>query len=283
MHEWPVLIFTLSIQASIGLSALLIALYLTNRLVNINGLVTLDILFKPLVLAVVLAALGLMASFGHLGYPLNAPNAIRHISTSWLSREIVLSSFYIGLLGLTVLALYFNKYTQYIRPILILGAIVGLINIYCMAHIYRATSIVTWKSINTNILFFGTCLNIGGILILCWFQSSLASNKRLYNFAKVLTTIMVLYSFFQLLFLPAYITYIQSHPYNEMVTFPIDSVSVYLDNIQLQYYRFIALGLGLAITVWSVFKCQTQYLYVACGFLIFSEIIGRYALYNIYA
>lgn len=283
MHEWPILIFTLSVQASVGLCVILICLYLTKCITDTSGNTTIETLRNPLSLAFILAAIGLAAAFWHLGYPFNAPNAIRHFATSWLSREIILSSVYIGLLGCIILALYFKKYTHFILPALLLAGLIGIVNIYCMAHIYRATSILTWKSINTHILFFGSCLNIGGILALCWLQNSLSTNKRLYNFSKALLVVMAIYAFICLLYLPAYITFLQTHPYNEIVTFPIDSVKNYFEHINLQYYHFILLTLGLVIAFFAIFKKRFHYLYLSFIIIMASEIIARYAFYYIHA
>ena len=41
--------------------------------------------------AVVVAGLGLLASVGHLDRPVRAPFSIRHLRTSWLSREILMA------------------------------------------------------------------------------------------------------------------------------------------------------------------------------------------------
>jgi DMSO reductase anchor subunit len=54
----------------------------------------------------VLASLGLLASALHMGYPLNALNALRHVSSSWLSREIIFASLYLAALGLATLLMF---------------------------------------------------------------------------------------------------------------------------------------------------------------------------------
>lgn len=53
-----------------------------------------------------LASLGLLASALHMGYPLNALNALRHVSSSRLSREIIFASLYLAALGLAVLLMF---------------------------------------------------------------------------------------------------------------------------------------------------------------------------------
>ena len=57
-----------------------------------------------------LASLGLLASALHMGYPLNAFNALRHVSSSWLSREIIfLPVFYLAALGFATLLMFVKK------------------------------------------------------------------------------------------------------------------------------------------------------------------------------
>ncbi|MDU1297489.1 MAG: DmsC/YnfH family molybdoenzyme membrane anchor subunit, partial [Enterobacter hormaechei] len=87
MHELPLLIFTLFLQGSVGVT-LWLAFGSTQR----SALL-------PAAGAFVLASLGLLASALHMGYPLNALNALRHVSSSWLSREIIFASLYLAALG----------------------------------------------------------------------------------------------------------------------------------------------------------------------------------------
>lgn len=94
MHELPLLIFTLFLQGSVGVT-LWLAFGSTQR----SALL-------PAAGAFVLASLGLLASALHMGYPLNAFNALRHVSSSWLSREIIFASLYLAALGLATLLMF---------------------------------------------------------------------------------------------------------------------------------------------------------------------------------
>lgn len=97
MHELPLLIFTLFLQGSVGVT-LWLAFGSTQR----SALL-------PAAGAFVLASLGLLASALHMGYPLNAFNALRHVSSSWLSREIIFASLYLAALGLATLLMFVKK------------------------------------------------------------------------------------------------------------------------------------------------------------------------------
>ena len=282
MNDWSILIFTLLIQTSIGASIFFSYLYFTNKLTVPQNDNSDSVLLKPFSMLLALSIIGLIASFGHLGYPLNAINSIRNIFSSWLSREIILTSGYIGLLGMIVLSLYFKRFIKFVPLLLILASVIGLLDIYVMGSIYKATSIITWKSNYTYILFSGTALILGASIVLTLLKNSLIQNNNLFLFAKKIIVLMIIYALFELMFLPFYIIFIQNHSYNEIVTFPIDSTNIYLNNINLQIYRYIILGIGLSTMAWGIFKKKTQYLYFALGIVVIAEVIGRYTFYNIH-
>lgn len=102
MHELPLLIFTLCLQGSVGVT-LWLAL---GRQYAVEGRVPARGALPAMAGAFVLACVGLLASALHMGYPLNALNALRHVASSWLSREIVFASLYLAALGLGVVLLF---------------------------------------------------------------------------------------------------------------------------------------------------------------------------------
>ncbi|EDN7224919.1 dimethyl sulfoxide reductase [Salmonella enterica subsp. enterica] len=105
MHELPLLIFTLCLQGSVGVT-LWLALGCQYA---VEGRVPARVALPAMAGAFVLACVGLLASALHMGYPLNALNALRHVASSWLSREIVFASLYLAVLGLGVVLLFFRK------------------------------------------------------------------------------------------------------------------------------------------------------------------------------
>ncbi|STQ10002.1 anaerobic dimethyl sulfoxide reductase subunit C [Enterobacter cloacae] len=154
MHELPLLIFTLFLQGSVGVT-LWLALGDAQASPR-NALL-------PAAGAFVLACLGLLASALHMGYPLNALNALRHVSSSWLSREIVFASLYLAALGLATLLMFAKKPGW--KPLLAVAGLVGLVDVFCMAQIYIHTSVVTWQHINTLVLFIGSVGIIGSACV----------------------------------------------------------------------------------------------------------------------
>ena len=141
MHELPLLIFTLFLQGSVG-----VTLWLAFGGAHASQRSAL----LPAAGAFVLASLGLLASALHMGYPLNALNALRHVSSSWLSREIIFASLYLAALGLATLLMFAKKPGW--KLLLAAAGLVGLVDVFCMAQIYMHASVVTWQHINNAAL-----------------------------------------------------------------------------------------------------------------------------------
>lgn len=160
MGEWPLLIFTISVQAAIGGTFMLLLFKARNK--QKNDLEIFNLFKIPLIIIAVLSLIGLAGSFSHLGAPLNALNTIRNIGSSWMSREIVVTGAFIGLAVLTAAwALYFKKVPTW----LLFGAsIIGFIDVYCMAAIYAHSLIGPWNSIHTFLSFYGATFVLGAIL-----------------------------------------------------------------------------------------------------------------------
>ena len=154
MHELPLLIFTLFLQGSVG-----VTLWLAFGEARASQ----SRLLLPAAGAFVLASLGLISSALHMGYPLNALNALRHVSSSWLSREIVFASLYLAALGLATLLMFAKKPGW--KLLLVVAGVAGLVDVFCMAQIYMHASVVTWQHINTLVLFLGSVGIIGSALM----------------------------------------------------------------------------------------------------------------------
>ncbi len=180
MHELPLLLFTLLLQGSVGVT-LWLALLRSRAGSMLPGVV----------IAFVMACTGLLASMLHMGYPLNALNALRHVASSWLSREVVFASLYLAVLGLSGLLMIVRKPGG--NLLLPLAAVFGVIDVYCMGQIYMHTSVITWQHVNTLFLFYGTAGIVGSVLIaLMALKGRWACLPRLAKCAVVVVAIMVL-------------------------------------------------------------------------------------------
>src|SRR5699024_6256294 len=107
MHEWPLLIFTISMQAAIGGIFMLWIFIVRNKSKEEIEMFRLSKI--PLIVIAGLSLVGLGASFAHLGTPTNAFNTLRNVGSSWMSREILVTGMFIGLAFLTVAWAFFRK------------------------------------------------------------------------------------------------------------------------------------------------------------------------------
>lgn len=161
MNEWALLIFTVCMQAAIG-GIMMLAIFYKN-ISKIGEEQAYRVMRVPLIVIAGLSIIGLAASFAHLGTPSHALNAIRNVGSSWMSREILVTSFFIGAVGVTAgLTLIQKKVNHWL---LMITAVIGLVDVYCMAAIYSNSLVSGWHSINTFASFYGTAFILGPVLI----------------------------------------------------------------------------------------------------------------------
>ena len=112
--EFPLVFFTVLSQAAVGL-ALMGAVRVSSGPEGRSPR-------REWIMVAGLIGLGLVASLFHLGHPTGAPRALVHLSTAWLSREVLLAGTFAGL---AVLAVLVSK-TE-VSPVLAwAGSLVGL-------------------------------------------------------------------------------------------------------------------------------------------------------------
>lgn len=180
MHEWALLIFTICMQAAVG-GTLMLALFY-KKISTLGEERTFKVMKLSLIVFAALSIVGLGASFAHLGSPLNALNTIRNIGSSWMSREILFTGFFIAAIIITlVLALAKKK----VSPIaLVIAALIGLIDIFCMGAIYSASLVSGWNSVHTFTSFYGTSLVLGAVLAASLLLPALRSEELGKGLAK---------------------------------------------------------------------------------------------------
>ncbi len=146
-EEAPLVMFTLLAQMAVGVFWVTVWLFQ-------NGPLPL----APLGLAGLCLGAGWMASIAHLGTKRNAWRALSHLSTSWLSREILFTILFgAGWLStLTVVILHGNG-----SIVSRLTALIGLGLLYCMSRVYRLPSVPVWDSWRTQADFFLSAALLG--------------------------------------------------------------------------------------------------------------------------
>src|SRR6185369_9976576 len=121
----PLVVMLTLTQLAIGACAVSVVLGKLLGLPVAGGLGLPNALFA---LALALGALG--ASTAHLGRPQYAFRAVLGLRTSWMSREILALSAFVGAAGLYAAALWFGQ-TQFVSALGTAAAASGIAGVFC--------------------------------------------------------------------------------------------------------------------------------------------------------
>lgn len=261
MHELPLFIFTLAMQTAIGgVIGLTLYHYLMNK--TINGQELFKYQKRTLITLAGLSVVGLAASFLHLGYPLNAINAIMNIAHSWMSREILCTALFIGVLLIVVfLAIKQGKVNL---KLLMAVSVIGLITLFSMAALYNVTIFEQWQNANTYIGFYGSAAILGIMIngLICF--PLLKSNAQAYAAVSFATTAVVMSSIIiQLVSIVAF-------------------GNMFGDSM-LALLRWVCAGAAAGILAFTALKGQKVLKLIPIAFilLLVGELAGRYLFYSI--
>lgn len=164
LSELPLVIFTIIAQMSVGSFVVLGLIHL------IGGRSRRDVIDKvsdPALYAIgPILVLGLVASLMHLGTPVRAVNALGHLGTSWLSREILFGLLFAAIGGAFAFCQWFRWLTPRLRQALAgLAALVGIALIWSMAMVYLLPTVPAWDSWATPARFIATALLLGSLAV----------------------------------------------------------------------------------------------------------------------
>lgn len=166
IHELSLVIFTVAAQMSVGAFLVLgvVNLFATRYASAEEA----DKLSDYALLAIgPVLVFGLIMSVFHLGNPLNAPRSIMHLSTSWLSREILFGILFAGF-GFLFAIMQWRKIGGIVQRKMIglLVAIFGILLVYSMAMVYYVLeSVPVWSTLSTPISFFATTVLLGAMAV----------------------------------------------------------------------------------------------------------------------
>jgi len=177
MSNLSLIIFSLLVQASVGL-------YCISALWNFKNTGSRDISkieYRSGLFAFALGFLGMIASFTHLGYPLNAINALRNIGSSWMSKEILLMIIYLISLALIILIrfrLLSSRLSVLFRNLAFLSAV--LLS-YSMIKVYSHPGLTSPDSTTVFISFISTTIFTGAsVLVLLNIKEHEKSGNQLF-------------------------------------------------------------------------------------------------------
>ncbi len=276
MHELPLLIFTLLVQGSVGMTLFLtLSARAGSRVPEVRPQ-----LLPGMLIACVAGGLGLMVSTLHLGYPLNAFNALRHVASSWLSREIVFASLYLAALGLCTLVMLVRK--QLIPLLLPVAAVLGLIDVWCMSAIYAHTSVITWSHFNTWLMFYGA-VGVLGAVAMAWLpmlkaRSVARERQSVMRFAAAMVVAIVA---IRLLAQPDYMAYLASASLSGVVTLPHQPMEIFAQLSGLRLFSWTLSVLGALLFAVSAWRQGKLGLMVGSLLLVLSEVLFRFIFFCI--
>ena len=157
MHNWSLVWFTLFTQSAIGLVWVSVA----ERW--FSGGTQADFSIWPMSIALTLTGLGLYAALAHLAKPRLAPNALRNLTASWLSREVLLVQAFAGAVALLI----FISLLEASPGLVILettACLLGGAALFAMTRVYLLKTVPVWNSSATILEFAGSAMLLGGAL-----------------------------------------------------------------------------------------------------------------------
>lgn len=273
MHELPLMIFTLFLQGSVGVT---LWLGLVRQRSTSMGISRKRPAMAMLTGAFIVACAGLMASALHMGYPLNAFHALRHFSRSWLSREIIFASLYLAALGASLIFAWSGKSVW--KPLALLAALLGVIDVYCMAQIYIHSSVVTWQHVNTLLLFVCSTGILGSVAIsLAELKGTLHFVHRIAPYAAALVVLLVVARFAMQPFWLADITAADA----QIMTFPHSPLQMLHQLRGVQVFSSCLSIAGMLCFAFGGMKKSAAALLSGSVLLIVAEFVQRFIFFSI--
>jgi anaerobic dimethyl sulfoxide reductase subunit C (anchor subunit) len=162
-HEWPLVLFTLTVQLAVGFFLALLGTKSLFRAGHPAGGPAPGAQ-DPYLLVGVLMATALAVSLLHLGAPMSAVFTLSNLEESWLSREILVVLVFLCLWGL---GLWVGRRPGtapwVVRALAWATALAGIVLIWVMAKIYMVPARPLWDHWLTAASFLLTTLLLGAV------------------------------------------------------------------------------------------------------------------------
>lgn len=298
-QEWALVAYTILTQMSVGAFVILglIHFYAERKADEKNAC---EISDRALLAIGPVLALGVLASFFHLGTPTHAYRAISNLDSSWLSREILFTLLFMGT-GAVFAVVQYRKIgnCQVRRGIALVAVVFGLALVYSTASIYRLKAEPAWDNLATPILFFITTFLLGALALGVAFVINYNYLKRkpdranLEIQAEILHTILqwiaigsVVLLGVQLLVLPLYVSHLSAGN-----AAAVESASKLTEDYGLVFgLRLILAILGAGLFSLFLYRnallkkeqLVANFVIAAFAFVLVAEVLGRYLFYAIH-
>ncbi len=156
--EWPLIFYTVLSQMAAGsfIAFFFLDKFYPSTIANKKLFLSIAIL--------VLTGISMLAATTHLGKPFFAYRAIYHFKTSWLSREIIIFTIFMGINFIYSLSLY--KKISFVEKLsLPIGACIAFIAVIITSMIYVLPSHPAWNNLSTPLAFIMTELILGAFYL----------------------------------------------------------------------------------------------------------------------
>ena len=292
--EWPLVIFTLLMQMSLGLFILLVAFWFLAP-ESMNTYFLDDLSSTAFLIIDALLIIGVLIASSHLDHPINARLAMSNLKKSWLSREMLLGLSFGCIMAILSGLRWLDVRSAFISNLLLItGSALGVALLYAIPRIYMLRTVPTWNSIIVPLSFFSTSLLFGSILlaiIISFLLPSLHSANDLSQEIKGLL-LWIEFGSLGLMFVQVLFSYAMLKGFHSQIH-PMD-ISMESTWIKYRLIFMLRLGLGMiGIALYVNFMDQLinnshsegswGYLLFVSFLLIFlSEISGRILFFTSY-
>lgn len=294
-NEWALVIFTILAQMSVGSFLVLgvVHFFATRK----AGAAEADRLSDRALFAIgPVLVLGLLASFFHLGNPMNAYNAIGNLGSSWLSREI-LSGLGFAVVGGVFAVMQWRKFgTPGARnAVALLAGAIGLVLVFSMANVYQLRTVPAWNTVTTPLSFFVTTFLLGALAVGAALAANYSYLQRKQPSCAEAQCVLLRTSLswiglsavallgVEFVLLPLYLSYLSSTP----ATVPAGQlIAETYSTLLIVRLALAFLGAGLfgavvyrnAVSVGRE-KIAGNWAYAAFALVLVSEVLGRFLFY----
>jgi anaerobic dimethyl sulfoxide reductase subunit C (anchor subunit) len=274
--HWPLVVFTLLLQAAAGLLIVSELLALAGDGERPRG---------SDILGFLLGLVGLGASFAHLGMPWHSPYALFNIGSSWLSREIFCTSAFIGCLFVLAVCRRVPAVRKFVGPFRGLAVLTALTSLAAMSMVYRIVTVPAWDSPATPLNFAATTLLLGVVLAGLFVAARAGAQPPLARSAGLLLVLLVLAVLAKAIELPLGLFDAMQENARGISGFS----AVMAEGSWLYLLRVALLVIGAALAGWSGLRALRgvggSFVALAIGAVIVvaaGEIIGRFAFFDLY-
>ncbi|EIZ1368545.1 dimethyl sulfoxide reductase anchor subunit [Vibrio parahaemolyticus] len=270
MGEAGLVLFSVLLQAAIGFSGALF-IFRHRILTHVNG----NALTWTMFGIACTAGIGLMLAMTHMKYPLNAPYAMTNLTTSWLSREVILAPIFIGIIGYLFLIGITKK--SFNTNLLLVAVIIGVLDVISLANIYMASYVATWNSMHSIATHVGGMFLLGASLMTVYLSRIPGCHetiiRRLLGFIMLSLAVR---AYTQLTLLVA----LEANSGSQGIMFPWNSVDAFYNSIPILFLAWVFACIGVVLSCVRLVRKKQQH--IESGWFT-TLIIGSFLLFELLA